>query len=70
VVDFALVEGDGRVTREIADRALNRLGVDRIGLDGADRRYLKLIAESYLGGPVGWKRYPPPCPRRGTPSRR
>ncbi len=53
VVDFALVEGDGRVTREIADRALNRLGVDKIGLDGADRRYLKLIAESYLGGPVG-----------------
>ena len=53
VVDFAIVEGDGTVTREIADRALTRLGVDRIGLDGADRRYLKLIAESYGGGPVG-----------------
>ncbi|GGL72313.1 Holliday junction branch migration DNA helicase RuvB [Wenxinia marina] len=53
VVDFAIVEGDGTVTREIADRALTRLGVDSIGLDGADGRYLTLIAESYGGGPVG-----------------
>ncbi|MDX1780957.1 MAG: Holliday junction branch migration DNA helicase RuvB [Thalassovita sp.] len=53
VVDFALVEGDGRVTRAIADHALTRLGVDHLGLDGADRRYLKLIAENYGGGPVG-----------------
>ncbi len=53
MVDFAIVEGDGRVTRAIADRALTRLGVDDIGLDGADRRYLRLLAESYGGGPVG-----------------
>ncbi|MCF2869759.1 Holliday junction branch migration DNA helicase RuvB [Octadecabacter sp. G9-8] len=53
VVDFAIVEGDGTVTQEIADRALTRLGVDDLGLDGADRRYLKLIAENYQGGPVG-----------------
>ena len=53
VADFALVEGDGRVTREIADRALTRLGVDDLGLDGADRRYLRLLAENYGGGPVG-----------------
>lgn len=53
VVDFAVVEGDGRVTREIADMALTRLGVDHLGLDGADRRYLTLIAENYAGGPVG-----------------
>ena len=53
VVDFAVVEGNGRVTREIADRALNRLGVDTLGLDGADRRYMRLMAESYGGGPVG-----------------
>ncbi|MFZ1728217.1 MAG: Holliday junction DNA helicase RuvB C-terminal domain-containing protein, partial [Albidovulum sp.] len=33
--------------------ALTRLGVDHIGLDGADRRYLTLIAENYGGGPVG-----------------
>ncbi|KEJ88224.1 Holliday junction branch migration DNA helicase RuvB [Sulfitobacter donghicola] len=53
VVDFAIVEGDGRVTRELADMALTRLGVDHLGLDGADRRYLRLIAENYQGGPVG-----------------
>ncbi|MDH5797902.1 MAG: Holliday junction branch migration DNA helicase RuvB, partial [Paracoccaceae bacterium] len=53
VVDFALVEGDGRLTRALADNALTRLGVDHLGLDGADRRYLALIAENYGGGPVG-----------------
>ena len=53
VVDFAVVEGDGRVTKELADMALMRLGVDHLGLDGADRRYLRLIAENYQGGPVG-----------------
>lgn len=53
VVDFALVEGNGRLTKAIADRALTRLGVDHLGLDGADRRYLLLLAENYSGGPVG-----------------
>ncbi|MFQ3254598.1 MAG: Holliday junction DNA helicase RuvB [Loktanella salsilacus] len=53
VVDFALVEGDGTVDHAIADRALTRMGVDDMGLDNADRRYLRLIAESYAGGPVG-----------------
>jgi Holliday junction DNA helicase RuvB len=53
VVDFAVVEGNGRVTQELADMALTRLGVDRLGLDSADRRYLRLIAENYQGGPVG-----------------
>lgn len=53
VIDFVLVEGDGRLTRAIADRALTRLGVDDLGLDGADRRYLTLMAEHYAGGPVG-----------------
>jgi len=53
VIDFAVVEGNGRLTREIADSALTRLGVDVLGLDGADRRYLALIAENYHGGPVG-----------------
>jgi Holliday junction DNA helicase RuvB len=41
------------VTRALADRALTRLGVDDLGLDGADRRYQSLLAESYGGGPVG-----------------
>ena len=53
VVDFVLVEGDGVLTRKIADGALTRLGVDHLGLDGADRRYLTLLAENYGGGPVG-----------------
>ncbi len=53
VVDFALIEGDGNVDREIADRALTRLGVDALGLDAADRRYLTIVAENYNGGPVG-----------------
>lgn len=53
VVDFALVEGDGQLTRALADDALTRLGVDHLGLDGADRRYLTLLAEGYGGGPVG-----------------
>jgi holliday junction DNA helicase RuvB len=53
VLDFALVEGDGEITRALADMALTRLGVDHLGLDGADRRYLTLMAEHYAGGPVG-----------------
>jgi Holliday junction DNA helicase RuvB len=53
VVDFAVVDGDGVVTKDLADSALTRLGVDGLGLDAADRRYLRLIAENYQGGPVG-----------------
>ena len=53
VVDFAVVEGDSKVTKALADHALTRMGVDNLGLDSADRRYLKLIAEHYAGGPVG-----------------
>ena len=53
VVDFAVVEAGGKITKALADNALTRLGVDHLGLDGADRRYLRLIAENYAGGPVG-----------------
>lgn len=53
VVDFAVVEGDGKVDAKIADTALTRLAVDDLGLDSADRRYLRLLAENYGGGPVG-----------------
>ena len=53
VVDFAVVEAGGQVSQGLADNALTRLGVDHLGLDGADRRYLTLIAENYAGGPVG-----------------
>ncbi|MEM7438904.1 MAG: Holliday junction DNA helicase RuvB C-terminal domain-containing protein, partial [Pseudomonadota bacterium] len=37
----------------LADRSLTRLGVDHLGLDSADRRYLGMMAENYGGGPVG-----------------
>ena len=53
VVYFVLVEGDGVLNKKIADHALTRHGVDMLGLDGADRKYLRLIAEQYSGGPVG-----------------
>jgi Holliday junction DNA helicase RuvB len=51
--DFAEVEGDGRITREVADRALERLQVDSAGLDPMDRRILLAIVEKFGGGPVG-----------------
>ena len=41
-----------RVDRPMADAALNRLEVDRLGLDAMDRRYLRRIAEHHAGGPV------------------
>jgi Holliday junction DNA helicase RuvB len=51
--DFAAVEGLAAIGAAAADAALERLGVDGRGLDGLDRRYLRCIAESYAGGPVG-----------------
>ena len=53
VRDFAFVAKQTEVDRDIADAALTRLEVDRLGLDGMDRRYLRRIAEHYAGGPVG-----------------
>ncbi len=53
VRDFAAVAGAGCIDRAVADAALLRLEVDRAGLDAADRRYLRCIAEFYAGGPVG-----------------
>jgi len=53
VRDFAIVDGDTSITREVADRALRALDVDGIGLDQMDRRYLETIAVSFGGGPVG-----------------
>ena len=53
VRDFALVQGQDPVDREIADAALTRLEVDRIGLDAMDHRYLRRMAEHHGGGPVG-----------------
>ncbi len=53
VRDFAIVAGKAAIDGEIADRALLRLEVDAAGLDSLDRRYLRVIAEHYGGGPVG-----------------
>ena len=53
VRDFAVVAGSDKVTGEIADNALTRLEVDRMGLDQLDRRYLDTIANKFGGGPVG-----------------
>lgn len=53
VRDFASVAGHAKVDAKIADAALTRLEVDGRGLDAFDKRYLKTIAESFGGGPVG-----------------
>ena len=53
VIDFAQVEGDGAVSLEIAKSSLTKLGVDTLGLDSSDRKYLLQLAENYQGGPVG-----------------
>lgn len=53
VRDFALVARAAIIDHKIADEALSRLEVDRLGLDQLDRRYLLMIAESFGGGPVG-----------------
>ena len=53
VRDFAHVAGQETVTRAMADNALTRLEIDRLGLDSMDRRYLSMIATTYKGGPVG-----------------
>ncbi|GAA5265816.1 holliday junction DNA helicase RuvB [Acidiphilium sp. MT5] len=51
--DFATVQGQSVIDRGAVDAALNRLDVDRRGLDAMDRRYLRRIAEHHQGGPVG-----------------
>ncbi len=53
VRDYALQENAPCVTRDVADRALTRMNVDREGLDQIDRRILKVIIGHYQGGPVG-----------------
>ncbi len=55
VRDFAEVEGDGRITREIAISALERLRIDELGLDETERRIIKVLVEQFSGGPVGLK---------------
>lgn len=53
VRDFAQVTAGGVITQAVADRALQALEIDALGLDQIDRRMLMSIIENYRGGPVG-----------------
>src|SRR5712671_5327139 len=53
VRDYAEVDYDGRITKEVAHDALNRMEVDTYGLDEMDRKLLLTIIEKFSGGPVG-----------------
>src|SRR5579872_20395 len=53
VRDYAEVRADGRITKDVADAALQREGVDDLGLDRLDRAFLRTIVDQYRGGPVG-----------------
>ena len=53
VRDFAQIMGDGRVDKEITDKALQILDVDNAGLDYIDQKILRTMIEMYNGGPVG-----------------
>mgnify|MGYP004569998207 FL=1 len=53
VRDFALVEGDGLITLEITKKALDRMKVDKYGLDTIDIEYLDSLINKFNGGPVG-----------------
>ena len=51
--DFAQVLGNGCITKDLANTALNRMEIDALGLDNIDRRMLQAIINNYSGGPVG-----------------
>lgn len=51
--DFAQVEGNGTITLDLTKFALDRLGIDEVGLDVTDRKILHTIADKFDGGPVG-----------------
>ena len=53
VRDFAMVEGSGKITKVVTEKALNRLKVDNMGLDNTDRELLSAIINKFNGGPVG-----------------
>jgi holliday junction DNA helicase RuvB len=53
VRDYAEVRADGRITKEVADLALNLLEVDEMGFDEMDRKIMLTIIEKFNGGPVG-----------------
>ncbi|MBI9014537.1 MAG: Holliday junction branch migration DNA helicase RuvB [Clostridiales bacterium] len=53
VRDYAQVVGDGIITDDLANRALDLLEVDKLGLDGVDRKIVLTIMDKFCGGPVG-----------------
>lgn len=53
VRDFAEIKGDGLISEEIADYALTKLEIDKMGLDASDLKLLKVLANNYEGGPCG-----------------
>lgn len=53
VRDFAQVMNSGKISAEIAKEALDKLGIDELGLDAGDRRLLETMIKFYAGGPVG-----------------
>ncbi len=53
VRDFAQVKYDGKITKEVADKSLNLLEVDKLGLDNTDREILLTMIDNFKGGPVG-----------------
>jgi len=53
VRDFAQVTGDGMISEQLVKEALERLQVDRLGLDHIDHKYLLSIMKNFKGGPVG-----------------
>jgi len=53
VRDFAMVKGDGSITKSITDVALDALNVDKYGLDEMDNKILRTLIEKFKGGPVG-----------------
>ena len=53
VRDFALIKGEGKITKEIADFALTTIGVDELGLDSVDINVLTAMIDKFNGGPVG-----------------
>ena len=53
--DFAQIKASGKIDLELAEYALQKLGIDKIGLDLMDRKILEIIIDKFSGGPVGLK---------------
>jgi len=70
VRDYAEVDYDGRITKEVANDALNRMEVDTYGLDEMDRKLLLTIIEKLMGGQLASELFPHPFTMKKIPSKR